>query len=65
MEQQKGFDPLAVQLYKGDKMPVTRSFAEPKKTDHLFMAHFCPEVKNVKVIVTDRFGEQYTIIVNA
>ena len=65
MEQQKGFDPLAVQLYKGDKLPVTRSFAEPKKTDHLFMAHFAPEVKIVKVIVTDRFGEKYTIIVNA
>lgn len=65
MEQQKGFDPLAVQLYKGDKLPVTRSFAEPKKTEHLFMAHFGPEVKNVKVIVTDRFSEKYTIIVNA
>lgn len=61
MEQQKGYDPLAVQLYKGDKMPATRSFAEPKKMDHLFMAHFSPEVKNVKVVVTDRFGEKYTV----
>lgn len=65
LEQQKGFDPLAVQLYKGDKMPVTRSFAEPKKMDHLFMAHFNPEVKNVKVVATDRFGEKYTLTVSA
>jgi len=65
LEQTKGYDPLAVQLYKGDKLPVTRSFAEPKKMDHLFMAHFNPEVKSVKVIATDRFGEKYTTIVNA
>jgi hypothetical protein len=37
-----------------------RTFAEPKKTDHLFVAHFEPAVKKVKVVVTDRFGEQYT-----
>lgn len=65
LEQQKGFDPLAVELYKGDKMPVTRSFAEPSKTNHLFMAHFGPEIKNVKVVVTDRFGETYSTTVNA
>ncbi|TCC95500.1 calcineurin-like phosphoesterase C-terminal domain-containing protein [Pedobacter hiemivivus] len=65
LEQQKGFDPLAVQLYKGDKMPVTRSFAEPKKMDHLFMAHFSPSVKSIKVIATDRFGEKYTTTLNA
>lgn len=65
LEQTKGYDPLAVQLYKGDKMPVTRSFAEPKKMDHLFMAHFSPEIKSIKVIATDRFGEKYTEIVNA
>lgn len=65
LEQQKGFDPLAVQLYKGDTMPVTRSFAEPKKMDHLFMAHFKPSVKSIKVIATDRFGEKYTVTLNA
>nr|WP_121269404.1 calcineurin-like phosphoesterase family protein [Pedobacter schmidteae] len=65
LEQQKGYDPLAVQLYKGDKMPVTRSFAEPRKMDHLFMAHFSPSVKSVKVVATDRFGEKYTVIADA
>lgn len=61
-EQQKGYDPLAVQLYKGDHMPVKRSFVEPQQMDHLFIAHFSPEVKTVKVIATDRFGEKYTAI---
>jgi hypothetical protein len=60
LPQEKGFDPLAITLYKGDKLPLGRTFAEPKKTDHLFVAHFEPAVKKVKVVVTDRFGEQYT-----
>jgi hypothetical protein len=64
-EQQKGFDPLAVKLYKGDKLPATRSFAEPKKTDHIFVAHFNPSVKKVNVIATDRFGNKYTADANA
>lgn len=59
MEQQKGIDPLAMQLYQGDKLPVGRPFAEPSNTDHLFLAHFAPSVKQVKVVATDRFGEQY------
>ena len=59
MEQQKGFDPLSVTLFKGDKLPMGRTFAEPKMTEHLFLAHFEPSVKKVKVVVTDRFGEQF------
>ncbi|HTM97707.1 MAG TPA: calcineurin-like phosphoesterase family protein [Pedobacter sp.] len=59
MEKQIGFDPEAVRLYLGDKLPVSRPFAEPNKTDHLFMVHCEPAVKNVKVVVTDRFGEKY------
>jgi len=59
MEKQVGFDPEAVRLYLGDKLPASRAFAEPKKTDHLFMVHCEPSVKNVKVVVTDRFGEIY------
>ncbi|RZK72813.1 MAG: metallophosphoesterase, partial [Pedobacter sp.] len=46
--------------YKGDKLPATRSFAEPHRTDHLFMAHFSPSVKKMKVTATDRFGQQFT-----
>lgn len=59
MEKQMGLDPEAVRLYLGDKLPATRAFAEPSKTDHLFMVHCEPSVKNVKVVVTDRFGEQF------
>lgn len=53
------FDPLAVQLYLGDKLPQKRPFAEPKITDHMFVAPLGPETKSVKVMATDRFGEKY------
>ncbi|RZL12429.1 MAG: metallophosphoesterase, partial [Pedobacter sp.] len=59
MEQQKGYDPLSVTLYKGDKLPLGRTFPEPRMTEHLFIAHFAPTVKKVKVIATDRFGEKF------
>ncbi|MBE7179529.1 MAG: calcineurin-like phosphoesterase C-terminal domain-containing protein, partial [Mucilaginibacter polytrichastri] len=58
-ENQKGYDPQAVKLYKGDDMPKKRPFVEASETDHLFMAHFDPKVKKVQVIVTDRFGQKY------
>jgi len=60
MEQQTGYDPLSVKLYKGDQLPAGRTFPEPSKTDHLFIAHFEPSINKVKVVVTDRFGEQFT-----
>lgn len=59
LEQQKGYDPLSVSLYKGDTLPKGRTFPEPSKTDHLFVAHFEPSVKVVRVVATDRFGEKY------
>lgn len=61
MEKQMGFDPEAVRLYKGDKLPASRPFAEPSRTDHLFMVHCDPNVKNIKVKVTDRFGDTYEV----
>lgn len=61
MEKQIGFDPEAVRLYLGDKLPASRPFAEPSRTDHLFMVHCEPSVKTVKVVVTDRFGEKYEV----
>jgi hypothetical protein len=60
LEQQTGFDPLSITLYKGETMPAGRHFVEPHDTDHLFVAHFDPSVKKVKVIATDRFGNQYS-----
>jgi len=62
IEKQIGFDPESVRLYLGDKLPLGRTFAEPSRTDHIFMAHCDPAVKNVKVVVTDRFGEKYEIL---
>jgi hypothetical protein len=65
LAQQDGFDPLAIRLYKGDKLPNPRPFVEPRSTDHLFMAHFEPSVKKVKVVATDRFGEKFEAEINA
>lgn len=60
MENQKGFDPLAVKLYLGDKLPQNgRYFVEPNQTDHLFFALLSDQEKHIKVIATDRFGNQY------
>lgn len=59
MEKTKGFDPESVRLYQGPDKPKPRGFAEPKRTEHLFMAHFSSPVKEIKVIATDRFGIKY------
>jgi len=59
MEQQQGLDPMALKLYKGPELPNPRMFVEPNETDHLFIAHFKPNVKKVKVLVTDRFGNEF------
>lgn len=56
---EKAYDPLAVKLYKGDKLPAGRAFPEPKLNEHMFAAHFGPEIRQVRVVVTDRFGEKY------
>ena len=65
LENIMGYDPQAVRLYKGNKLPLKRTFAEPTRTDHLFMAHFSPSVNKIRVVATDRFGKQYEQIVNA
>lgn len=65
LAQQDGYDPLAVKLYKGDKLPNPRPFVEPRSTDHLFLAHFEPSVKKVKVVATDRFGEKFEAEIEA
>ncbi len=59
-EQVKGFDPLSLILYKGDKLPADRrAWIEPHKTNHLFLVHASTEVKTIKVVATDRFGKKY------
>lgn len=59
LEQTKGYDPQTVRLYKGDKLPSSRSWVEPKRTEHLFMAHIDPGITSIKIKVTDRFGNVY------
>ncbi|MFB9863606.1 calcineurin-like phosphoesterase C-terminal domain-containing protein [Rufibacter immobilis] len=62
LQNTKGYDPEAVRTMKGDKLPARRAFAEPARTEHLFMGHFGPEVKQVKVVATDRFGNQFETV---
>ena len=65
LEQQTGNDPQAVKLNAAGKPAKGRAFTKPTQTDHLFMAHFKPEVKQVKVIATDRFGNKYSQEISA
>jgi hypothetical protein len=54
------YDPLAVILYKGQLLPAGRDFVEPVQSNHLFITHFHPSVKKVKVEIIDRFGNKYS-----
>jgi predicted phosphodiesterase len=65
LKNEQGLDPMAIKLYKGPDLPMPRGFAEPRETKHLFVAHFGPNVKQVKVVATDRFGVKYESITNA
>ncbi|RAJ06613.1 calcineurin-like phosphoesterase family protein [Chitinophaga skermanii] len=56
MTQYTGFDPETVALYKGDQLPAKHKWAEPIKTDHLYLAEPSANAKTVKVKATDRFG---------
>jgi len=60
LEQLEGFDPNAYATMLGPGLPKSRGFAEPKKTKHLFHALIPATAKEVTVVVTDRFGRQYT-----
>jgi len=55
-----GYDPEAVRLYKGDKLPVGRTFPEPRLTDHIFTTHIAAAVRKIKFVATDRFGETFS-----
>jgi hypothetical protein len=59
MKQIVDYDPLAVELYKGPDMPVTRKWVEPNLTEHLFAAIPSAGAKKITVKATDRFGNEY------
>jgi hypothetical protein len=60
MKQETGLDPLAVQLYAGEALPMKHKFVDPTITDHLFYARPSGNAKEIKIEVTDRFGQIYT-----
>ncbi|MBC7903201.1 MAG: calcineurin-like phosphoesterase C-terminal domain-containing protein [Gemmatimonadaceae bacterium] len=57
-----GFDPEAYATLLGPELPKPRGFAEPRKTDHMFRAPLPAGVKEIKVVATDRFGKQFSVI---
>jgi hypothetical protein len=62
MEQFEGYDPLAYSSLLGPDKPKPRGFAEPKLTNHLFRAVIPSGTREIKVVATDRFGNQYSSI---
>jgi hypothetical protein len=58
----EGYDPLAVNLYKGGELPAGRPFVEPKKTKHIFKTIVPDGVSTVKLLATDRFGNRFETI---
>jgi hypothetical protein len=59
MEQFTGYDPAAVELYKGPAIPALHKWVEPNLTDHLFTALPSAQAKKVLIRATDRFGIVY------
>ncbi len=57
----EGLDALAFKTMQGPTLPAIRSWAEPKITGHLFKAHISSEAKEVRILATDPFGQQYSI----
>jgi hypothetical protein len=60
MRQQTGLDPLAVKLQAGDQIPAKHKWVDPTMTDHLFFATPSAGAKEIRIEVTDRFGQVYS-----
>jgi hypothetical protein len=60
LQQFEGYDPMAYDTLLGPDLPKPRGFAEPQLTKHLFKALIPVGAKEIKVIVTDRFGNEFT-----
>ncbi|MGY2134634.1 calcineurin-like phosphoesterase C-terminal domain-containing protein [Hymenobacter sp. HD11105] len=65
MQQYTGLDPLSVQLHAGPALPAKHKWVDPTLTEHLFVANVSAGTKEVRVEVTDRFGQVYTDILSA
>lgn len=64
MQNHKGFDPLANELYLGPELPSVRRWVEPRNTDHLFKAVLPENARTVTVRAQDRFGKIYSVTQN-
>ncbi|MBS7564072.1 calcineurin-like phosphoesterase C-terminal domain-containing protein [Mucilaginibacter sp. Bleaf8] len=64
MQQRVAFDPWALELYDGPALPKKHKFVDPTLTDHLFFAKPSAGAKSIKVVATDRFGNQFTQSIN-
>ena len=60
MARRTGLDPLSVKLHAGDGLPKKHTWVEPARTEHLFYAPVGPDVRNVLVRATDRFGRVFS-----
>lgn len=65
MHQQTALDPMAVQLQAGEKLPAKHKWVDPTLTDHLFFAKPSKNAKEIRIEVTDRFGQVYSDVMPA
>ncbi|CAN5867699.1 calcineurin-like phosphoesterase family protein [soil metagenome] len=59
MTQEISLDPLSVQLHAGASLPAKHPWVEPGLTDHLFYARPSAHAREIRVEVTDRFGQVF------
>ncbi|KAA5541674.1 calcineurin-like phosphoesterase C-terminal domain-containing protein [Adhaeribacter rhizoryzae] len=60
MKREVGLDPLSVELHAGAALPQKHKFVDPTLTDHLFFAKPSSQAKEIKIEVTDRFGQVFS-----
>ena len=59
MERFLGYDPLAYKNMFGEDVPEEKGSLEPTRTEHLFSAKPSANAKEIRVEVTDRFGNKF------
>ncbi|WP_432714570.1 calcineurin-like phosphoesterase C-terminal domain-containing protein, partial [Pedobacter sp.] len=60
MQQFIGLDPDAIKYLQEVAKTSPYPWIKPRLTEHLFFANPSVGSKEIKIVVTDRFGEQYT-----
>ncbi|MCW3092937.1 MAG: metallophosphoesterase [Ferruginibacter sp.] len=59
MRRETDFDAAEQAFLTGPERPAKYPWAQPLLTDHLFFATPSATAKNIRIVVTDRFGRQY------